>query len=104
MDAPNTRSMAGSDAGAGATSGLAGMGVNVVNEAVSHGLLSREPPVAVGVRLDLLKRLPSVQRDELSHLLLDVQHLLRLDLDVRGRASDAARRLVHHHEIGRASC
>ena len=30
------------------------------------------------------------------HLLLDVEHLLGLDLDVGGRAADAARGLVHH--------
>src|SRR5664280_1015068 len=83
--------------GATATRGLAGMGIDVVDEAVGHGLLGGEPTVAVGVRLDLFEGLTGVLGDELSHLLLDVQHLLSLDLDVRGRAADAARGLVHHH-------
>ena len=55
-----------------------------------------EPAVAVGVLLDLLDRLAGVLGDEARHLLLDVEHLLGLDLDVGGRAADAARGLVHH--------
>src|SRR5665647_515758 len=86
-----------SGAGASAASGLTGVGVNVVDEAVGHGFLSREPSVAVRVLLDLLKGLTGVLCDELCHLLLDVQHLLSLDLDVRGRAPDATGGLVHHH-------
>jgi hypothetical protein len=40
--------------------------------------------------------LAGVLGDELGHLLLDVQHLLGLDLDVGGGAADAAGGLVHH--------
>src|SRR5699024_10522485 len=71
--------------------------VDVVDEAVLLGLGRREPAVAVGVGLDLLHALPGVLGDELGHLLLDVQHLLGLDLDVGGGAADPAGGLVHHH-------
>src|ERR1017187_5587490 len=91
-----------SGAGGRATSGLAGVRVDMVDETVGHGLLCREPAVTVGVRLDLRKGLAGVLRDELSHLLLDMQHLLSLDLDVRGRTADAAGGLMHHHAgVGR---
>jgi hypothetical protein len=46
--------------------------------------------------VDLLDGLAGLLGDQLGHLLLDVQHLLGLDLDVRGGATDAAGRLVHH--------
>src|SRR5665811_990917 len=55
-----------SGAGASAASGLTGVGVNVVDEAVGHGFLSREPSVAVRVLLDLLKGLTGVLCDELA--------------------------------------
>ena len=69
----------------------------VRSEAVVHGLGRSEPPVAVRILLDLLHGLAGVLSDELGHLLLDVQHLLGLDLDVRRGAADAAGGLVHHH-------
>src|SRR3954471_11859883 len=77
--------------------GLLGAGEDLVDEAVVLGLLRGEPAVAVGVALDLVEVLPRVLGDELGHLLLDVEHLLGLDLDVAGGTADAAGRLVHHH-------
>ena len=44
----------------------------------------------------MLERLAGVLGDQLGHLPLRVEHLLGLDLDVRGRAADAAGGLVHH--------
>src|SRR5690606_41538375 len=63
---------------------------DVVDEAVFLRLVGGEPPVAVGVTLDLVDGLAGLLGDQAGHLLLDVQHLLGLDLDVRGRATDAA--------------
>src|SRR5699024_11414893 len=77
--------------------GLLGALEDVVDEAVLLGVLGAEPPVAVGVLVDLLDGLAGVLGDELGHLRLDEEHLLGLDLDVRGRTADAAGGLVHHH-------
>ena len=62
----------------------------------SLACVRREPPVAVGVDLDLLERLAGVVGLQLVELLLEQQALLGLDLDVGRRAADAAGRLVHH--------
>ncbi|MPM27315.1 hypothetical protein SDC9_73825 [bioreactor metagenome] len=67
----------------------------MVDEAVLEGLLRGEPPVAVGVRLDLLQRLAGVLGDELGHLLLRGQQLLGVDLDLGGGATDGTQWLVH---------
>src|SRR3954463_3073969 len=72
---------------------LLGAGDHIVDEAVLLGLLGGEPAVPVGVSLDLLERLSGVLADQVEQHLLDVQRLLRLDLDVGGRAAHAARRL-----------
>src|SRR4051794_18765395 len=73
---------------------LLGAGDHIVDEAVLLGLLGGEPAVPVGVSLDLLERLSGVLADQLEQHLLDVQRLLRLDLDVGGGAAHAAGRLV----------
>ena len=74
----------------------------MVDEAVVAGLLGREPAVAIGVGLDGLDGLTAVLGDEGRHALLDVEHLLGLDLDVGRGSAEAARGLVHHDaRIGR---
>ena len=68
----------------------------MVDEAVVLRLVGREPPVAVGVELDLLQGLAGVLADEVEQHLLDIEGLLGLDLDVGGRSSETAGGLVHH--------
>src|ERR1700749_4816396 len=55
---------------------LEGAADHVVNEAIVLGLRCRVPAVAVGVLLDLLDRLASVEGGPLEQRLLHVQHLL----------------------------
>ena len=69
---------------------------DVINEAVRQSLLRGEPPVPVGVCLNLLERLTGVLGNQLLHGRLDVQRLLRLDPDIACRAAKAARGLMHH--------
>jgi hypothetical protein len=69
---------------------------DLVDDAVVLGLRRGEPPVALGIGLDLLDLLTGVRRDELGHELLGVGHLLGLDRDVGRLAADATGRLVHH--------
>ncbi len=68
-----------------------------VDQAVGLGLFGGEPAVALAVGLDLLQRLTRVVRDELGHAPLGVRQLLGLDGDVGGLATQAGKRLVHHH-------
>src|SRR3954451_12017186 len=75
--------------------GHGGLADDVVDEAVLEGLGRGEPPVAVGVLLDLLDRLPGVLRLELVELLLGAAEQVRLDGDVGRGAADAGRGLVH---------
>jgi len=72
---------------------------HLVDEAVVAGLARREPAVAVGVLLDLLDRLAGVVRGPLEQRLLDVQHLLGLDLDVGRGAADAAGDMIPLQQI-----
>src|SRR4029453_5058489 len=69
---------------------LRGVGVDVVDEAVVLGLLRGEPPVAVGIGLDLVQGLTGVLGDQPLHRGLDVQRLLGLDPDVAGRTAQAS--------------
>ena len=68
---------------------------DLVEEAVLEGFLGREPLVAVVVLEDGVHRLAGLVGRQLGHDLLHVQDELGLDLDVRGRAADAAGGLVH---------
>src|SRR5665647_365581 len=74
-----------------------GVGDDLVDEAVLHGLLGREPAVAVGVGGDLLKGLAGLLGGQLGEHPLHVQDELGIDPDVGRGAADAAGRLVHHH-------
>ena len=56
-----------------------------------------EPPVAVGVGVDLVDGLAGLLGDELGQHGLHVQDELGVDPHVGGGAADAARGLVHHH-------
>src|SRR3954470_6030896 len=69
---------------------------HVVDEPVLEGLLRGEPPVAVGVLLDLLARLPGAVGLELVELRLRSPEQVGLDGDVGCRSADAGRGLVHH--------
>ena len=73
------------------------VGEDLVDEAVLAGLLGGEPPVPVGVPLDLLDRLTGVLGDQPHHHVLGVLEVLGLDLDVDRAAADAGRALVHQH-------
>ena len=75
---------------------LGGAVDDLVDEAVVACVFGGEPTVAVGVALDLVELLAGVARDQLEEDLADVERLLRLNLDVGGRAAHAAGRLVHH--------
>src|SRR6201999_125126 len=72
----------------------AGVGDDVVDEAVLEGFRRGEPAVAIGVGLDALEGLSGEFRIEAEHLLLDDRELLGLDGDVSGATGDTAERLV----------
>ena len=67
---------------------------DVIDEAVLQCLLCGEPPVTVGVLLDLFQGLSGVLGDQLCHLPLGLGELLSLDGDVCGGTTDTGRRLV----------
>ena len=63
---------------------------DVVDEAVLECFGRGEPPVAVGIGLDLLDRLAGVFGDQVRHRALDVQGLYGLNANVgRGAAQPA---------------
>ena len=68
----------------------------MVDQAVILRLTCSEPPVAIRIGFDLLDRFAAVLGDQFGHPLLDEDHLLSLDLDVAGCATDATKWLVHH--------
>src|SRR6266508_260436 len=77
-------------AGAGAGRNLDGSGNHLVDEAIVARLFGGEPAVAVGVGLDLGRRLSGVERHPLLEHPLGVEHLLGLDRDVGRGAADHA--------------
>src|SRR5689334_19506521 len=87
-------SLLGASRSAGARTGDVG-GEDVVHEAVVLRLLRGEPAVAVAVLDDLLDRLPGLVRGDPGQLLLPLVEQVRLDRDVRRRAADTGRGLVH---------
>src|ERR1700760_3074261 len=65
-----------------------------VDEPVLDGLVGLEEAVALHVEVDLLLWLSGVVGVDLVGPLADVEDLARVDLDVRGLALEARRRLV----------
>src|SRR5690349_21114337 len=87
-------SLLGASGSARARTGDVG-GQDVVHEPVVLRLLGGEPAVAVAVLDDLLDRLPGLVRGDPRQLLLPLVEQVGLDRDVRRRAADTGRRLVH---------
>src|SRR5262245_48906324 len=69
---------------------------DLVDETVRLGLLGRHEEIAVGVPVDHIVRPSGVLGEDAVELLPHLEHLLRVDLDVRGLALRPPERLVDH--------
>ena len=65
-------------------------GDDLINQAVILGLLSGHIVVALGVPLQNLQRLAGVLAQQLVHAVLDVDHVVGVDLDVGGLTGQTA--------------
>ena len=66
------------------------MGNDLIDQAVFLCLLRGKVVVALGVLLDLFQRLAGVLAEHPVHLIADIDHVLGMDLDIRGLAGKAA--------------
>ncbi|CDN42670.1 hypothetical protein BN871_BS_00270 [Paenibacillus sp. P22] len=71
-------------------------GNNLVDQTVCLGFVRAHEVVAVRIPVDLLVRLSCAVDIDLVQLLLGLENPVRVDLDVRGLASNAAQRLMDH--------
>ena len=80
------------------------MGNDLIDQAVFFCLLCGHIVIALGIQLDLFQRLTRVLAEHPVHLIADIDHVLGMDLDIRGLAGKAAALLAETGSAQRSDC